>query len=93
MDERRHKGKVAWFKSTLGYGFIIPDDKNITNGKELFTHFHYVVQAGFKTLYEGDSVEFSLGENERGLCAVDVKVLERARKQPTRREYVPAISD
>lgn len=78
--EPRHRGKVIWFQATKGFGFIRPDDSTVAEGKELFVHFHYVVQRGFKTLNAGDVVEFAVGQNHEGPCAKDVKVLEHSKE-------------
>lgn len=60
----------------MGYGFIRPTSQNVNDGKDIFVHFHYIVQRGFKTLIKGDIVEFSLGINENGVCAKDVKIVK-----------------
>jgi CspA family cold shock protein len=76
--EKRNKGTVIWFNSQKGYGFIKPEDPTVNGGKDLFVHFHYLVQRGFKTLKQHDIVEFTVGNNKGGPCASDVKVLQRA---------------
>lgn len=55
-------GTVKWFNDAKGYGFIQPDD----GGKDLFVHFSAVQSDGFKTLYEGDKVEFNVEDDPRG---------------------------
>lgn len=50
----------------------------MNGGKDLFVHFHYLVQRGFKTLLQNDVVEFTLGTNRGGPCAAEVKVVQRA---------------
>lgn len=77
-DRKRYQGKVSWFSSTRGYGFIKPEDPECNDGKEVFVHFHYIVQRGFKSLRENDLVEFCIGENKRGVCAQDVKLVKAA---------------
>ena len=62
-------GKVKWFDSKKGYGFILPAD----GGKDLFVHYTGVAAEGFKTLNEGDSVEYNITEGKKGPMAVDVK--------------------
>lgn len=82
----RHKGRVLWFEAGKGYGFIEPDDKKINNGKDLFVHFHYIVQRGFKSLIKGDVVEFCVGENKNGKCAHEVKILEAVERPKEKTE-------
>jgi CspA family cold shock protein len=66
-------GKVKWFDSKKGYGFILTDD-----GGEIFVHYTGIVAEGFKALTEGQNVEFEISENERGgRQAVEVKVLPK----------------
>ena len=68
-------GKVKWFDSKKGYGFILTDD-----GGEIFVHYTGIVAEGFKALTEGQNVEFEISENERGgRQAVEVKVLPKKR--------------
>ncbi len=60
-------GKVKWFDSKKGYGFIIAED-----GKEIFVHYTGIVKEGFKALSEGRAVEFELGDGAHGMQAVNV---------------------
>ena len=61
------KGTVKWFSAQKGYGFIAREE-----GDDIFVHFSDVVVDGFKTLNEGQQVEFSVTDGERGLQAKDV---------------------
>ncbi len=61
-------GKVKWFNATKGYGFITGDD-----GKEVFVHFSAIQVDGFKTLDEGQAVEYDVNEGEKGPQASNVK--------------------
>ncbi|MFQ5550922.1 MAG: cold-shock protein [Gemmatimonadales bacterium] len=64
----RITGTVKWFNDQKGYGFVTPDD----NGKDCFVH-HTAIQAeGFKTLNEGDKVEFEITEGTKGPAAANV---------------------
>ena len=63
-------GTVKWFDSKKGYGFIIAE-----NGKEVFVHFSGILSEGFKSLNEGQKVEFELGNGTKGEQAVNVKVI------------------
>lgn len=63
-------GKVKWFNSEKGFGFITHDE----DGKDIFVHFSAIVADGFKTLEEGQTVEFEIVETERGPQAKNVIV-------------------
>jgi len=65
-------GKVKWFDSKKGYGFILNDE-----GDEIFVHFTAIIKEGFKALTEGQQVEYEIGEGAKGRQAVDVKVVGR----------------
>ena len=60
-------GKVKWFNAEKGYGFIESD-----NGGDVFVHFSAIQGEGFKTLEEGQNVEFEVVEGNRGLQAANV---------------------
>ncbi|MBD3242032.1 MAG: cold-shock protein [Chitinivibrionales bacterium] len=64
------KGTVKWFNASKGYGFITPDD----GGSDLFVHFREIKADGYKTLDEGQSVEYDEGQGPKGPCAVNVRV-------------------
>ncbi|NPV69686.1 MAG: cold-shock protein [Firmicutes bacterium] len=64
------QGKVKWFNPEKGYGFIQRDD-----GPDVFVHYSSIQQEGFKTLNEGDTVEFEVVEGPRGLQAANVSRL------------------
>jgi len=68
---RRHmpKGKVKWFNSTKGYGFIEPND----GGKDVFVHISAVKSAGMQDLAEGQELEFELKENNGKTSAENLK--------------------
>lgn len=61
------KGKVRWFNDAKGYGFI-----SQSSGEDVFVHHSEIQSEGFRTLAEGEEVEFELRETERGLQAVNV---------------------
>jgi len=62
-------GKVKWFDKQKGYGFIEQE-----NGEDLFVHFQSVVAEGFRTLEEGQNVEFDVIQGSRGVQASNVMV-------------------
>ncbi|MGD1074824.1 MAG: cold-shock protein [Thermodesulfovibrionales bacterium] len=61
------EGKVKWFNETKGYGFIEQD-----NGPDVFVHYSAITNDGFKTLAEGQRVQFEVVEGEKGLKASNV---------------------
>ena len=61
------KGTVKWFNDAKGYGFITQP-----SGDDVFVHFSAIVGEGFRTLSEGEEVEFDLQQTDRGLQASKV---------------------
>jgi CspA family cold shock protein len=61
------QGKVKWFNKEKGFGFIERDE-----GNDVFVHFSAIQQDGFKTLQEGETVEFDIVEGPKGLQAANV---------------------
>ena len=61
------KGTVKWFNDSKGYGFIKQND-----GEDVFVHFSAIVGEGFRTLAEGEQVEFEVHDTERGVQAANV---------------------
>ncbi|HUJ39812.1 MAG TPA: cold shock domain-containing protein [Candidatus Acidoferrales bacterium] len=60
-------GKVKWFNNAKGYGFIGRD-----GGADVFVHYTAIVAEGYKTLQEGDSVEFEIVQGQKGPQAANV---------------------
>ena len=61
------RGTVKWFNDSKGYGFI-----QQSTGDDVFVHFSAITGEGFRTLTEGEEVEFELRETDKGLQASDV---------------------
>lgn len=65
------QGTVKWFNSEKGYGFIDPDE----GGADIFVHYSGIDGSGFRTLEEGQHVEFDVARGEKGLQASGVRTL------------------
>ena len=63
------RGKVKWFNDSKGYGFITPDD----GSKDVFVHHSAIQAQGFRTLQEGDAVEFEIEQGQKGPAAANVR--------------------
>jgi cold shock protein len=66
----RETGTVKWFNSTKGYGFITRD-----NGGDVFVHYSAINSQGYRSLEEGQRVEFSVAPGQKGLQAQEVNVV------------------
>ena len=62
-------GKVKWFNDQKGYGFISKDD----GSGDVFAHFSAIQSEGFKTLAEGEAVEFDVTDSDKGPKAANIK--------------------
>ena len=71
-------GKVKWFNNIKGYGFI-----DHTAGEDIFVHYSVIKQDGYKSLSEGQEVNFDLIETPKGLQAVNVTVMASTRHSKT----------
>ncbi|GAA5062473.1 MULTISPECIES: cold-shock protein [Nocardia] len=65
------QGVVKWFNSEKGFGFIAQDG----GGPDVFVHYSAVSGSGFRSLDEGQRVEFEIGQGQKGPQAQDVRVL------------------
>jgi cold shock protein len=74
MSSQRETGPVKWFDKAKGFGFIT---RNTPNGTEdVFVHYNAIKGEGFRLLYEGQTVEYTVRTGEKGLQADDVIILE-----------------
>lgn len=64
-------GKVKWFNNAKGFGFVICDEHD----EDLFAHYSSIQMEGYKTLKAGQTVEFDTVKAERGIHAVNIRVL------------------
>ena len=64
------KGEVKWFNGKKGFGFIKKED-----GSDIFVHFTGIAGDGYRSLNQGDSVEFEIENSDKGPRAVAVKVM------------------
>ncbi|MBP7830004.1 MAG: cold-shock protein [Kiritimatiellae bacterium] len=71
-------GIVKWFNEKKGYGFIIPDGTN----QDVFVHYSAIMSEGFKTLNEGDKVQFEIFQDAKGARARDVTLVSAAVPAP-----------
>ena len=62
-------GTVKWFNAEKGYGFIAPDE----GGSDVFVHFSAIQSSGYRSLEEGQKVEFEITKGQKGDAAADVR--------------------
>ena len=76
QEGKKYTGKVIWFSSRVGIGFIAPD----CGDKDIFVHFSNIVMEGFKTLRPDQIVEYEINQNHKGDQACNVRVIKEAVK-------------
>ena len=69
MSNERIRGEVKWFSAVKGYGFVTH------NEEEIFVHYSAINSDGFRTLKEGQEVEFEIVETEKGPQCADVEII------------------
>ena len=85
-------GSVKWFNNAKGYGFISPDG----GGTDVFAHFSAIDMDGYKTLKQGQKVEFDLIDGPRGLQATKIilgEVTSASAEQPATEADQPLIAE
>lgn len=70
MAAERETGTVKWFNTTKGYGFIVRDQ-----GGDIFVHYSAIQGQGYRSLDEGQRVEFTVAKGQKGPQAQDVKLI------------------
>ncbi|MFQ5401137.1 MAG: cold-shock protein [Anaerolineae bacterium] len=70
MSEQRVTGTVKWFNDQKGFGFLSQE-----NGADVFVHYSAIASEGFRSLTEGDRVEFSIEQGPKGPAATNVHIL------------------
>jgi len=73
----RLKGKVKWFNNAKGYGFIGRED----GSPDVFVHYSSIQSEGYKSLQEGDDVEFEIAQGQKGPQAENVVRIEGAQRE------------
>ena len=71
MATERIIGTVKWFNATKGYGFLARE-----GGEDVFVHFSAITMSGYRSLTEGQQVEFSVEQGPKGLQAVNVTPIQ-----------------
>lgn len=71
MATARKRGTVKWFNAEKGYGFITPE-----SGEDVFVHYSEIQSTGYRSLNDGDKVEFDITQGQKGLQASKVIILK-----------------
>ena len=78
------EGTVKWFNESKGFGFISQE-----NGPDVFAHFSAIVGSGFKTLAEGQKVEFTITQGQKGPQAADIVACSHSNEQKRQTSILP----
>ncbi len=70
MSDQKQTGTVKWFNESKGFGFIEREE-----GNDVFVHFRAITGSGFKSLAEGQEVEFDIEQGQKGPQAVNVSIV------------------
>ncbi len=65
-------GIVKWFNNAKGFGFVSPDE----GGDDVFAHFSAIAMEGYKSLKQGQKVEFEISEGPKGLFAANIRLAQ-----------------
>lgn len=71
MAATRKRGTVKWFNAEKGYGFITPE-----SGEDVFVHYSEIQSTGYRSLNDGDKVEFDITQGQKGLQASKVLIIK-----------------
>lgn len=71
-------GTVKWFSNAKGYGFILPDE----GGEEIFAHFSAIEMEGYRTLKQGQKVEFKIQQGPKGWMAASIRLASSNEPSP-----------
>ena len=74
MENGREKGRVKWFSAEKGFGFVVCEG----NDEGVFVHYTAIQMDGYRSLIQGEEVEFEIQQNERGFAAINVVPLRFA---------------
>jgi len=77
---------VKWFDAKKGYGFIVGSQE----GRDIFVHYTHILGEGFRSLRDGEQVDYELAESEKGLQARGVRPIAREQEAQTPRLMPPA---
>jgi CspA family cold shock protein len=80
------RGIVKWFDAKKGYGFIVGSQE----GRDIFVHYTHILGEGFRSLRDGEQVDYELAESDKGLQARGVRPIAREQQAQAPRAVPPA---